>query len=98
VSTTSRGNTRILLALCFCTTSGAFNFLAMTPFYPDVSSDLDVSVSVLGQIVTFMVLLSGVLGLVLGPLVDAPCWSEFPAWQRISSGPDWRLRSPFSSV
>jgi DHA1 family inner membrane transport protein len=42
----------------------------MTPFYPDVSSDLDVSVSVLGQIVTFMVLLSGVLGLVLGPLVD----------------------------
>jgi predicted MFS family arabinose efflux permease len=66
----SKSTNRILLALCFCTTAGAFNFLAMTPFYPEMSSDLDVSVSLVGQIVTFMVLLSGVLGLVLGPIVD----------------------------
>jgi DHA1 family inner membrane transport protein len=70
MSTTSKSSNRILLALCFCTTAGAFNFLAMSPFYPEMSSDLDVSVSVVGQIVTFMVLLSGVLGLVLGPVVD----------------------------
>ena len=66
----SQSTNRILIALCFCTTAGAFNFLAMTPFYPEMSSDLDVSISVVGQIVTFMVLLSGVLGLVLGPIVD----------------------------
>ncbi len=66
----SKSTNRILLALCFCTTAGAFNFLAMTPFYPEMSSDFDVSVSVVGQIVTFMVLLSGMLGLVLGPIVD----------------------------
>ncbi|HET9661243.1 MAG TPA: MFS transporter [Thermomicrobiales bacterium] len=65
-----RSINRILLALCCCTTAGALNFLAMTPFYPEMSSDLGVSVSVVGQIVTFMVLLSAFLGLVLGPVVD----------------------------
>src|SRR5215204_1937883 len=70
MANSSKSTNRVLLALCFCTTAGAFNFLAMTPFYPEISSDLDVSVSLVGQIVTFMVLLSGVLGLVLGPIVD----------------------------
>jgi DHA1 family inner membrane transport protein len=65
-----RSTNRILLALCCCTIAGALNFLAMTPFYPEMSSDLGVSVSVVGQIVTFMVLLSAFLGLVLGPVVD----------------------------
>jgi predicted MFS family arabinose efflux permease len=46
------------------------NFLAMSPFYPEMSTDLHVSVSVVGQLVTFMVLLSAILGLVLGPVVD----------------------------
>jgi DHA1 family inner membrane transport protein len=66
----TRSINRILLALCCCTTAGALNFLAMTPFYPEMSADLGVSVSVVGQIVTFMVLLSALLGLVLGPVVD----------------------------
>ena len=61
---------RILFALCCCTVAGVLNFLAMTPFYPEMSSDFGVSVSIVGQIVTFMVLLSACLGLVLGPVVD----------------------------
>lgn len=61
---------RIVLALCACVIGGVLNFLAMSPFYPEMSSDLGVSVSVVGQLVTFMVLLSAILGLVLGPVVD----------------------------
>lgn len=61
---------RVTVALCACVIGGVLNFLAMSPFYPEMSSDLDVSVSVVGQLVTFMVLLSAILGLVLGPVVD----------------------------
>ena len=61
---------RVMLALCACVITGVLNFLAMSPFYPDMSSDLHVSVSVVGQLVTFMVLLSAILGFVLGPVVD----------------------------
>jgi len=61
---------RIVLALCACVIGGVLNFLSMSPFYPEMSSDLGVSVSVVGQLVTFMVLLSAILGLVLGPVVD----------------------------
>lgn len=61
---------RVMLALCACVIAGVLNFLAMSPFYPEMSSDLGVSVSVVGQLVTFMVLLSAILGLVLGPVVD----------------------------
>ncbi len=61
---------RIVLALCACVIGGVLNFLAMSPFYPEMSSDLGVSVSVVGQLVTFMVLLSAILGLVLGPVAD----------------------------
>jgi DHA1 family inner membrane transport protein len=42
----------------------------LTPFYPEVSSDLDVSVSLLGQVITFMILLSAILGLAIGPIAD----------------------------
>lgn len=68
--TTSIPANRILFALCCCAISGVINFLAMTPFYPEMSSDFGVSVSIVGQIVTVMVLLSACLGLVLGPVVD----------------------------
>lgn len=61
---------RIVLALCACVIGGVLNFLAMSPFYPEMSDELGVSVSVVGQLVTFMVLLSAILGLVLGPVVD----------------------------
>ncbi|MEZ4532315.1 MAG: MFS transporter [Thermomicrobiales bacterium] len=66
----SKQNNRILYLLCLCLIMGVLNFLAMTPFYPEVSSDLGVSISLLGQVVTFMVLLSAVLGLAIGPIVD----------------------------
>ncbi len=55
---TSKPDNRILLVLCLCLIMGVLNFLALTPFYPEVSSDLDVSISLLGQVVTFMILLS----------------------------------------
>jgi len=67
---TSKPDNRILLVLCLCLIMGVLNFLALTPFYPEVSSDLDVSISLLGQVVTFMILLSAILGLAIGPIVD----------------------------
>ncbi len=70
METSSIAANRIVLALCACVIGGVLNFLAMSPFYPEMSADLGVSVSVVGQLVTFMVLLSAMLGLVLGPVVD----------------------------
>ena len=61
---------RILLALCLSSFLAALNFLATTPFYPEMSDELNVSVSALGQIITFMVLLSALLGLAIGPIAD----------------------------
>lgn len=66
----SKPNDRILIVLCLCLIMAALNFLALTPFYPEVSSDLDVSISLLGQAVTFMILLSALLGLAIGPIID----------------------------
>lgn len=66
----SKPNDRILVVLCLCLIMAVLNFLALTPFYPEVSSDLGVSISLLGQAVTFMILLSAMLGLAIGPIVD----------------------------
>jgi DHA1 family inner membrane transport protein len=43
---------------------------APAPFLPDISRDLGVSVSLLGQITAAMLILSAPLGLVAGPLAD----------------------------
>lgn len=61
---------RVLAALCVSTFLAALNFFAPTPFYPAMARDLGTSVSMLGQVVTLLALLSAGLGLVVGPLAD----------------------------
>lgn len=60
----------VLFALCLTAFMAALNFFATTPFFPDISEDLGVSVPVLGQVATLMILISAVAGLVVGPLAD----------------------------
>ena len=61
---------RVLIALCFGTFLASAMFIAPTPFFPQMARDLQVSVPLLGQIMTAMLLLSALLGLVIGPLCD----------------------------
>jgi predicted MFS family arabinose efflux permease len=67
---TQMSNNRLLLALCLSSFLGALNFLAATPFFPEMSDDLDVSVSVLGQGITLMIFVSAFLGIAIGPIAD----------------------------
>jgi predicted MFS family arabinose efflux permease len=61
---------RTLCALCGGTFVASLMFLAPTPFFPQMSLDLRVSVPLLGQVMTAMLLISAVLGVVIGPLAD----------------------------
>src|SRR5215467_12030559 len=56
--------------LCLCAFFAALNFMAPTPFYPQIAADLRTTVPLLGQMVTLMTFLSAGLGLVVGPLAD----------------------------
>ncbi|MFL5760201.1 MAG: MFS transporter [Thermomicrobiales bacterium] len=62
--------TRVIVALCVASFFAVINFIATSPFYPKMAVDLHSSVSRLGQVVTIMVVISAVLGLVVGPLSD----------------------------
>src|SRR5215510_5166259 len=56
--------------LCLCAFFAALNFMAPTPFYPQIAGDLRTTVPLVGQMVTLMTFLSAGLGLVVGPLAD----------------------------
>jgi predicted MFS family arabinose efflux permease len=45
-------------------------FIVPTPFFPLMASDLRVSLPLLGQVMTAMLLLSALFGLIVGPLAD----------------------------
>jgi DHA1 family inner membrane transport protein len=60
----------IQVALCLSAFFAALNFVAPTPFYPQIARDLQTTVPLVGQVVTVMTLLSAGLGLVAGPLAD----------------------------
>lgn len=64
------GHGRMLAALCIAAFLAALNFFAPSPFYPEISRDLNTTVPLLGQIATVLGLLSAGLGLVVGPLAD----------------------------
>ena len=61
---------RGLVPLVVAPLLGVLVFIAPAPLFPAMARDLDASVPLLGQIVTVMLLLSAVLGLVVGPLAD----------------------------
>ena len=58
------------MALCLSAFFAALNFMAPTPFYPQIAADLRTTVPLVGQIVTLMAFVSAGLGLVVGPLAD----------------------------
>lgn len=60
----------VLPALCLGSFVTTLAFVAPAPFLPAMSDDLGVSVAMLGQITTIMMVLSGVLALVIGPFAD----------------------------
>jgi predicted MFS family arabinose efflux permease len=60
----------VLPALCLGSFITTLAFVAPAPFLPAMSDDLGVSVALLGQVTTVMMVLSGVLALVIGPLAD----------------------------
>lgn len=64
------GNGRLLAALCVASFLAALNFFATAPFYPVMARDLDTTVPLLGQVTTLMILISTVLGLLVGPIAD----------------------------
>ena len=61
---------RTLVALGFGTFVAALVFIIPPIFFPEMASELQVSVPLLGQIMSVMLALSVVLGLVIGPLSD----------------------------
>jgi DHA1 family inner membrane transport protein len=61
---------RILIALGFGTFVAALVFIIPPIFFPEMARELQVSVPLLGQIISVMLGLSVVLGLVIGPLSD----------------------------
>lgn len=69
-ATDERGHALVLAALCVASFLAALNFYAATPFFPRMSRDLDVTVPLLGQFATVIILVSAGLGLVVGPLSD----------------------------
>jgi predicted MFS family arabinose efflux permease len=64
------GRDRVLPALCLGSFVSSLTFLAPSPLFADMSEDLGVSVPLLGQVVTGMLLLSAPLALISGPLAD----------------------------
>jgi MFS transporter, DHA1 family, inner membrane transport protein len=66
----TRVGNQLIQALCVASLFAVLNFVAATPFYPDMSTDLSTTVSRLGQLVTIMVVISAVMGIAIGPLSD----------------------------
>lgn len=60
----------VLPALCLGSFITTLAFVAPAPFFPAMSDDLGVSVALLGQVTTVMMVLSGALALVVGPFAD----------------------------
>lgn len=65
-----RGSSFVLFVLCVASFLSALNFFATSPFYPEMAGDLGTTIPLLGQAITMMLIVSAVLGLVVGPLAD----------------------------
>jgi DHA1 family inner membrane transport protein len=66
----STSDLRVLIALGGGAFLAQLIFLAPTPFFPQMARDLQVSVPLLGQVMSAMLVLSALLGLIIGPLAD----------------------------
>jgi DHA1 family inner membrane transport protein len=69
-STGTGARRRTLPALCLGSFITTLAFASPAPFFPAIADDLNVSVALLGQITTAMMVLSAPLALVMGPLAD----------------------------
>lgn len=69
-ATATATDRRVLLVLCLAMFLAVVNFLAISPFFPEVARDLGTTVPLLGQVATVLPLLSALLGLGVGPLAD----------------------------
>lgn len=65
-----RGSSFVLFVLCVASFLSALNFFATSPFYPEMAGDLGTTIPLLGQAITMMLIISAVLGLIVGPLAD----------------------------
>lgn len=70
ISHQDAAGSRLLAALCVSSFLAALNFFALTPFYPEIARDLDSTVPRLGLVATLVILVSALLGLLIGPLSD----------------------------
>jgi predicted MFS family arabinose efflux permease len=61
---------RLMLTLCVIVFLAYLNELMLWPFYVEVARDFDTSISLVGQTTTLAVLVSAVLGILIGPLAD----------------------------
>lgn len=61
---------RVLLVLCLAMFMAVVNFQVLSPFLPAVARDLKTSVALLGQVTTTLMILSALLGMVIGPIAD----------------------------
>jgi predicted MFS family arabinose efflux permease len=69
-SLSERGRVWLLVGTCASSFLSLLISLALGPFLPEISRDLDTSVAVLGQVPTLIAAGAAVLGLVVGPLAD----------------------------
>jgi predicted MFS family arabinose efflux permease len=61
---------RIFIVLGLGTFVTALLTIGPTPFFPQIATDLEVTVPLLGQVMSVMLLMSALFGLVTGPLAD----------------------------
>ena len=64
------GSGRILLAICPAAFIAVLSSYALGPFFPQVASELDTSIALLGQVPALLNATAAVLGLAMGPLAD----------------------------
>jgi predicted MFS family arabinose efflux permease len=70
IEAASQGQRRLMLAIVIGPFLGNMIMLAPPPFFPLISAELGISVPLLGQVMTGMLLLSTALALIVGPLAD----------------------------
>ncbi len=61
---------RLVALLAACAFLGLVNFVAISPFLPEIAASLGSTVPLVGQVTTVLALASAALGLVSGPLAD----------------------------
>lgn len=66
----TRADKLVIASLAMASMLGTLNNAALNPFLPDVAREMNSSVPVLGQTVTIMFIVSGLIGLIAGPMAD----------------------------